>query len=318
MRDEAPLYYNEKYNFYALSRFDDVARELPTGRPTAPAAAPPLEIISANIEMPPGIILFEDPPLHDLHRRLLSRVFTPRRMEADRADGAASSASRALDPLVGAGGFDFIADLGAHDADAHDRLSARHPRSRTRSDPRPHRRETSNRRRTGPRSRSHANVFDDSYQLFAEYIDWRADHPSDDLMTELLQRRGRGDRRHAPPADAHRGARLHRHDRRRRQRDHHPAHRLHGTAARRAPRPAARTGRRPVPDPGAVEETLRYEAPSPVQARYVAHDVEHYGQTVPEGSSCCCSTVPPTATTGGSPTATATTSTGNDRHLSFG
>ena len=36
--------------------------------------------------------------------------------------------------------------------------------------------------------------------------------------------------------------------------------------------------------PNAIEELLRYEAPSPVQARYVARDVEHYGQTVPEGS----------------------------------
>ena len=36
--------------------------------------------------------------------------------------------------------------------------------------------------------------------------------------------------------------------------------------------------------PNAIEELLRYEAPSPVQARYVAHDVEHYGQKVPEGS----------------------------------
>ncbi len=36
--------------------------------------------------------------------------------------------------------------------------------------------------------------------------------------------------------------------------------------------------------PNAVEEILRYEAPSPVQARYVTTDVVHHGQTVPEGS----------------------------------
>jgi cytochrome P450 len=34
----------------------------------------------------------------------------------------------------------------------------------------------------------------------------------------------------------------------------------------------------------AIEELLRYEAPSPVQARYVARDVAHHGQTIPEGS----------------------------------
>ena len=36
--------------------------------------------------------------------------------------------------------------------------------------------------------------------------------------------------------------------------------------------------------PGAIEEILRYEAPSPVQARFVTRDVELYGTTVPEGS----------------------------------
>jgi cytochrome P450 len=36
--------------------------------------------------------------------------------------------------------------------------------------------------------------------------------------------------------------------------------------------------------PNAIEELLRYEAPSPVQARYVTKDVEHHGQTVPEGN----------------------------------
>ena len=46
-----------------------------------------------------------------------------------------------------------------------------------------------------------------------------------------------------------------------------------------------------VDDPGlipaAIEELLRYEAPSPIQARYVTADVEHYGTVVPEGSTMC-------------------------------
>ena len=36
--------------------------------------------------------------------------------------------------------------------------------------------------------------------------------------------------------------------------------------------------------PNAIEELLRYESPSPVQARYVTEDVEHYGKTVAAGS----------------------------------
>jgi cytochrome P450 len=35
----------------------------------------------------------------------------------------------------------------------------------------------------------------------------------------------------------------------------------------------------------AIEEVLRFEAPSPVQARYVTRDVELHGARVPEGSA---------------------------------
>ena len=33
-----------------------------------------------ELQMPPGTIIFEDPPAHDIHRGLLTRVFTPRKM----------------------------------------------------------------------------------------------------------------------------------------------------------------------------------------------------------------------------------------------
>ena len=112
MREEAPLYYNEKYNFYALSRYDDVARELPNWETYRSGRGTTADILFNNIEVPPGILLFEDPPLHDLHRRLLSRVFTPRRMLAVESL-VRGFCVRELDPLIGAGGFDFIADLGA-------------------------------------------------------------------------------------------------------------------------------------------------------------------------------------------------------------
>ena len=112
MREEAPLYYNEKYNFYALSRYDDVARELHNWETYRSGRGTTADILFNNIEVPPGILLFEDPPLHDLHRRLLSRVFTPRRMLAVESLVREFCTSE-LDPLVGAGGFDFIVDLGA-------------------------------------------------------------------------------------------------------------------------------------------------------------------------------------------------------------
>ena len=112
MREEAPLYFNAKYNFYALSRYDDVARALPDWETYRSGRGTTVDILFSGIEVPPGILLFEDPPLHDLHRRLLSRVFTPRRMLAVESL-VREFCTRELDPLVGSGGFDFIANLGA-------------------------------------------------------------------------------------------------------------------------------------------------------------------------------------------------------------
>src|SRR5918912_1065464 len=80
LRDEAPLYYNAKYDFYALSRFDDVEKASVDWRTYISGKGSVLEIIKAGVTIPPGSILFEDPPSPDMHRSLLARVFTPRRM----------------------------------------------------------------------------------------------------------------------------------------------------------------------------------------------------------------------------------------------
>jgi cytochrome P450 len=88
MRAEAPLYFNEKFNFYALSRYDDVARGLPDWETYRSGRGTTADIMFSGIEVPPGILLFEHPPLHDLYRRLLSRVFTPRRMDPVERPGA--------------------------------------------------------------------------------------------------------------------------------------------------------------------------------------------------------------------------------------
>ena len=112
LRDEAPLYYNEKYDFFALSRFDDVEPALIDWETYRSGRGSMLELIRADIEVPPGLILFEDPPVHDIHRGLLSRVFTPKKMNALEPK-VREFCARALDPLVGAGGFDFVRDLGA-------------------------------------------------------------------------------------------------------------------------------------------------------------------------------------------------------------
>jgi hypothetical protein len=82
LRDEQPLYYNEKYDFYALSWFDDVERCSMDWRTYSSARGSLLELIKRGDKLPPGAILFEDPPAHDVHRSLLTDTFSPRRIAA--------------------------------------------------------------------------------------------------------------------------------------------------------------------------------------------------------------------------------------------
>jgi cytochrome P450 len=279
LRDEAPLYYNEKYEFFALSRFDDVERALVDWETYRSGRGSVLEIIKANVEIPPGIILFEDPPMHDAHRGLLSRVFTPKKMAAIEPK-VRDFCARSLDPLVGSGGFDFIADIGAQmpmrtigfllgipeqDQEAiRDRLDEG-LRLEDGQAPTP-------------------KEYKPDNDLFADYIDWRADHPSDDLMTEMITAEfvdDSGVTRRLTREEILTyigllaGA------------GNETTTRLIGwTGKLLAEHPDQR--REIVADrsliPQAIEEILRYESPSPVQARYVARDVEVHGRTVDEGS----------------------------------
>ncbi|MCK9931145.1 cytochrome P450 [Frankia sp. Mgl5] len=279
MRDEAPLYYNEKYDFYALSRFEDVEPCLSDWNTYRSGRGSILELIKANIELPSGIILFEDPPIHDIHRSLLARVFTPRKMNALEPK-IREFCARSLDPLVGTERFDFIRDLGAQMPMRTIGFLLGIPESdqeaiRDRLD-------EGLQLREGEELSVSAEDFNSDE--FGAYIDWRAEHPSDDLMTELLNAEFEDET--GTVRKLHReevltyvtmlaGA------------GNETTTRLIGwTGKILAENPDQR--RELVADrsliPNAIEELLRFEAPSPVQARYVARDVEHHGHTVPEGS----------------------------------
>ena len=82
LREEAPVYYNEKHDFYAVSRHEDVERGLRDKDDFISSRSSVLEFIKAGVQFPSGILIFEDPPLHTVHRGLLSGVFTPRKMAA--------------------------------------------------------------------------------------------------------------------------------------------------------------------------------------------------------------------------------------------
>ena len=110
LREEAPIYHNEQYDFWALSRHADVEKGLVNWQTFSNTRSDILDIIKAGVELPPGVILFEDPPLHGMHRGLMSRVFTPRAM-AQLEDQVREFCVGILDPLVGSGGFDIITEL---------------------------------------------------------------------------------------------------------------------------------------------------------------------------------------------------------------
>jgi cytochrome P450 len=282
LRDEAPLYYNEKFDFYAVSRFDDVESASKDWRTYSSAKGTVIELIKADFPGIPGMFIFEDPPIHDLHRGILSRVFTPRRM-AELEPKVRAYCGEALDHLVGGDGFDFVKDLGSHmpmrvigmllgipEADQKG-LRARYD-DRFEVD------------EHGARGVELDDIFGMGDDI-VEFIDWRVDHPADDLMTELLAAEFE---------------------------DEHGVHRtltrdeviqyvgmLSAAGNETTTRLIGWTGKvlAEHPDqrreiaadrsliPNAIEELLRFESPSPNQARYVTRDVGLHGQVVPEGSA---------------------------------
>ncbi len=280
LRDEAPLYRNDKYNFYALSRYDDVSRELMNFDVFRSGRGTTMDIIMSGIELPPGLILFEDPPIHDVHRHVLSKVFTPRRMEAIEPLTRAFCV-RALDPLVGSGRFDFVENLGAMVPMRTIGYLLGIP-----EDDQEAIRDQGGRQLTLKKGTFRAvpqDFMEHSHEMFANYIDWRVDHPSDDLMTQLINAEVEDDdgTRRLTRSEVLlytsmiAGA------------GNETATRLIGFIGQLlAEHPDQR--RQIVADPSlipmAIEEVLRYEAPSPVQARYVARDVELHGTKVGEGS----------------------------------
>jgi cytochrome P450 len=281
LREEAPLYYNEAHDFYAVSRYADVERGLVDRSTFISGRGGVLELIKANIEMPSGIVIFEDPPTHTIHRSLMSRVFTPRKVAALEPQIRAYSAA-CLDPLVGTDRFDLIAEFASQMPMRVIGMLLGIPEDD----------QEAIRDHTDANLRTEAGkamtVRQEGFvtgEMFEDYIDWRMQHPSDDIMTDLLNAEFEdetGTRRRLTRPEVLTylqvvaGA------------GNETTTRLIGWAAKLlAEHPDQR--RELVEDrslvPNAIEEILRYEPPAPHVGRYVAADVELHGRTVPAGSA---------------------------------
>ena len=279
LREEAPLYYNDRHDFYAVSRAEDVERVLTDHQTFISGRGAILDFIRADIEMPPGMFIFEDPPIHTRHRNVLHGVFTPRRV-AELEPKIRAFCARSLDAVVGSGRFDFIADLGAQVPMRTIGMLLGIPESEQEA----HRQETDRSLRAEPGEQlKPAENFADGAS-YAEYIDWRAEHPSDDLMTDLLNAEFEdetGTVRRLTRAEVltyttllgSAGAET-------------TGHLISWAGKTLADHPDQR--RELVEDlsliPRAIEEVLRLESPAQQFARYVSSDVKLHGRTLPAGS----------------------------------
>ena len=109
LRDEAPVYRNDKFDFWALSRFDDVE---PAHRDTKTFISnhgTVLEIMQPE-PLPTAQLMFLDPPDHTRLRALVSRAFTPRRIE--QLEGRIRAiCNEFFDRVEGARRFDYVQDF---------------------------------------------------------------------------------------------------------------------------------------------------------------------------------------------------------------
>jgi cytochrome P450 len=284
LRDEDPLYYNDRYDFYAVSRFDDVERGLVDRSTFVSCRGDQLEMIQAvtrgDVELPPGTLILEDPPTHGIHRALLSRLFTPRQINGLEPK-VREFCARHLDEIRDIGKLDFVADLGLELPMRVISMLLGIPESDQEA-VRDHYEETM---RSEPGEMPETDATALAGEMFADYVDWRYAHPSDDVMTQLITTEfedEHGVRRTLTREEVLTyvtvlaGA------------GNETTNRLFGWMGKLlGEHPDAR--RELVHDRtlvrGAIEEILRYEPISQMIARYVSSDAEFHGEKVPEGSA---------------------------------
>ena len=287
LRDEAPVYFNEKYGFYALSRYDDVLQGLLDVETFLSSHGILLEIITDEPYDVPMMIMM-DPPKHTVLRKLVSRAFTIRRM-ADSEAMIRQVANELLDTVEGDDEFDFVGQfagllpptiilrlLGYPDGHAQE--------FREIADASLHVEDGEQLSvKRGPLVSEDGVIANDAFAILPDLLEERRRNPQDDLITDLAHAEIEEDgvTRSLTLEEIVNFAQLIG------SAGTETVARLLGFGAVELDRwPDQRTLL--AADPGlianAVEELLRYEAPSPVQTRWVSRDVEFHGVTIPRGS----------------------------------
>ncbi len=283
MRDHAPLYHNESLRFWALSRYRDVLAASLDWETYSSREGTTVERMDPTLFETRPMIIFLDPPRHDRLRKLVSRVFTPRRV-ASLEPFIRTTVRRLLDCCAERGGGDFVTDvsmplpmeviftlLGVPESD---RLQLRQwmdvSLERDRDTP------------VVPERAMIAMAY--MMQFWGDFLDTLRTQRSDGLVSALLD---------AEVEDDHGGTT--------RLTDgeiigfcsllgaagNETVTKLLANACvlfARHPDQWAKVLVDPGLIPDAVEETLRYSSPSQYQGRVTTRDVEWHGRTVPKGA----------------------------------
>jgi cytochrome P450 len=281
LRDEAPVYYNDQFGFYALSRHADIQAAHLDPRTFRSGYGNVLELIRDE-PLDVSYLVMQDPPRHDTQRALVSRAFTPRRVSS-LEDHIRDLCAEMLDPHLGGGGFDYVQDFAAQlpskviselmGVPAADREEIRRAIDQTfHIEP-----GVGMINDVATAARQQMNAY------LIEQIAERRAVPRDDLMTALVEAEMRTDqgtsRLTIEEAAAFAGELI--------AAGTETVARLLGWACillDANPDQRGLLAADPSLVANAVEETLRYEAPSPVQGRRLAAAVELHGTTIPAGS----------------------------------
>lgn len=109
MRDEAPVYFSERWGWYALTRFDDVRAAIRDARTFCSFEG--MDIDDSSLEQaPPGSLPNMDNPRHGQVRRVVQPYFLPRRVAA-LSDGIRQVVRELVASWAARGTVDIAAEL---------------------------------------------------------------------------------------------------------------------------------------------------------------------------------------------------------------
>jgi cytochrome P450 len=111
MRDEAPVWYNDRFDFWTLTRFHDIEAAHKDWETFSSAHGTSIETMTDEPSQG-GMIIWLDPQKHTVMRKLVSRAFTNRRI-ASIEDHIREVCAELLDAQIGSGQFDYVQDFSA-------------------------------------------------------------------------------------------------------------------------------------------------------------------------------------------------------------